>query len=143
MAVGKQGSAQTTVSLTDSGGTPRAITSFVMELGEAAINVNTTTSTAFGDAWKKTVPVGMREVPEIPISGDFDTTATTGPHVVLRPGDSDALPTSTPRVLVLVFGDSKTFTVSGWLKKYGVKASVGDLTKFASVFEPTGEGVWS
>jgi hypothetical protein len=85
----------------------------------------------------------MRNVAPISASGFFDTTTVTGPHVVLRPGDADALPTSTPRVLVLGFGDSKTFTVSVWLNKYAVVPNNGKLTGFKSALRPTGAGVWT
>jgi len=61
----------------------------------------------------------------------------------MRPGDADALPTSTPRVLVIVFGDSKTFTVSVWLNKYKAQANSGKLSNFESVLQPTGAGVWT
>lgn len=143
MAVGIQGSTSVTASITDSGGTPRTITGFVMELGGAEIEVELQSSEAFGDLWREFLPTGMRKVSPIPMKGFFDTTATTGPHVTLRPGDADALPTSTARVLVLVFGDSKTFTVSGWLNKYKAQANNGKLSDFESLFQPTGAGVWS
>jgi len=143
MAVGIQGSTGVTVSLTDSGATPRVITNFVMELGGAEIEVELQSSEAFGDLWREFLPTGMRNVAPIPVSGFFDTTATTGPHVVMRPGDADALPTSTPRVLVIVFGDSKTFTVSVWLNKYKAQANSGKLSNFESVLQPTGAGVWT
>jgi hypothetical protein len=143
MAVGPQGSTSVTISITDSGGTPRTITGFVMELGGAEIEVELQSSEAFGDLWREFLPTGMRKVSPIPIKGFFDTTATTGPHVTLRPGDSDALPSSTARILVIVFGDSKTFTVSGWLNKYKAQANNGKLSDFESLFQPTGAGVWT
>lgn len=143
MPAGIQGSTSVTISLTDSGGTPRTITDFIMELGGAEIEVELQSSEAFGDLWREHVPTGMRNVPPIPMKGLFDTTTVTGPHVVMKPGDADALPTSTPRVLVLVFGDAKTFTVSLWLNKYKVQANNGKLTTFESATQPTGAGVWT
>lgn len=144
MAVGKQSSADVTVTITDSpGGTARQIKNFLMELGEAVIEVETVSSDAFGDAWREHSPTGIRNSPDIPMSGHFDTTTVTGPHVTLRPGDADAAPNSVGRQLVIVFGDSKTFTVSGHLVKYGAKANKGSLTGFNSLFRPSGEAVWS
>lgn len=143
MPTGIQGSTAVTVSLTDSGGTPRTITGFIMELGGAEIEVELESSESFGDLWREFLPTGMRKVPQIPVKGFFDTTATTGPHVVMRPGDADATPTSTPRTLVIVFGDSKTFTVSVWLHKYKAQANSGKLSSFESVLQPTGAGVWT
>jgi hypothetical protein len=143
MPVGIQGSTSVTISLTDSAGTPRVITSFVMELGGAEIEVENQSSEAFGDAWREFLPTGMRKVSPIPVKGLFDTTLVTGPHVVMRPGDADALPSSTPRILVMVFGDAKTFTVSCWLNKYKVQPSNGKLTGFEALLQPTGAGVWT
>ena len=143
MATGKQSSTAVTVSLTDSGGTPRTITSFIMQMGGAKINVAMQDSTAFGDAWTKMNPTGMRSVSPIPVSGDFDTTGTTGPHVVLNPVDADALPNATARALVIVFGDSKTFTVSVRISDYEVIPTTGKLTQFKATLTPTGSGVWS
>ena len=143
MATGKQSSTAVTVSLTDSGAVARTITSFIMQMGDATINVQQQDSSAFGDLWKKMNPTGFSDVSPIPVSGDFDTTATTGPHVVLNPVAADALPNATARVLVIVFGDSKTFTVSVRISKYGVSATNGKLTQFKAELTPTGAGVWS
>lgn len=143
MAVGIQNSTAVTVSITDSGAVARTITGFVMELGGAEIEVELQSSEAFGDLWREFLPTGMRKVAQIPVKGFFDTTATTGPHVTLRPGDADALTSATPRTLVIVFGDSKTFTVNVWLHKYKVQANSGKLTGFEAVLQPTGAGVWS
>lgn len=143
MAVGKQSSTAVTVSLTDSGAVARTITSFIMQLGGAKINVAMQDSTAFGDSWTKQNPTGMRSVSPIPVSGDFDTTTTTGPHVVLNPVDADCLPNATARTLVIVFGDSKTFTVSVRISDYEVVPNNGKLSSFKATLTPTGSGVWS
>lgn len=144
MATGIQSSSEVTVSIEDSpGGTARQIKNFLMELGGATIEVETTESTAFGDAWREHSPTGIRNCPDIPMSGHFDTTATTGPHVTLRPVDADAAPTSVGRELIIVFGDSKTFTVTGHLVRYTAAAVGGNLSKFDALFRPSGAAVWS
>ncbi len=143
MAVGLQGSNEVTISLTDSGGTPRLITNFIMQMGSAKINVGMQRSDAFGDLWDEHSPTGRRSSPAIPVSGQFNTTTVTGPHVVLRPVDADAQPNATARSLVLVFGDAKTFTVSVRISEYGVEAKNGELTEFNAVLQPTGAAVWS
>lgn len=143
MPVGRQGSADVTVSLTDSGGTPRLITDFVMELGAAKIEVKLQRSDAFADLWDEYAPTGRRSSPAIPVSGLFDTTTVTGPHVVLRPVDADALPNATARVLVIVFGDAKTFTVSVRIADYEVQAKNAVLTEFKGTLQPTGAAVWT
>jgi hypothetical protein len=143
MPVGKQSSSSVTVSLTDSAAAAQAIGGFIMDLGAAEIEVELESSESFGDLWREKVPSGMRNSPPIAVKGHFDTTTVTGPHVVLRPGDADALPGATPRVLVIVFGDSKTFTVSVRLNKYKVIPSNGKLTQFEATIVPTGAAVWS
>jgi len=143
MAVGKQGSVQVTVTYDDAAGAPQIITGFVMELGAAEIEVEQESSEAFGDAWRAFTPTGMRKVAPINVKGLFDTTLVTGPHVVLRPGDADATPGAATRTLVIVFGDSKTFTVETRLQKYKVISSNGKLTQFDATIQPTGAAVWS
>ena len=141
---GKYGSKDVTISLADApGGTPRQIKDFVMELGGAKIVVELQSSEAFGDLWKEYTPTGQRSSPAIPISGNFDTTATTGPHVVFMPTASDADPNSVGRALVLVFGDAKTFTVTVHLNDYEVQGNNGKLTSFTATIQPTGAAVWS
>lgn len=141
---GKYASSAVTITYDDApGGTGRAITNFVMNLGGVKIVVDTVDSTAFGDAWREHLAAGMRSMPDIAVSGFFDTTATTGPHTVLRVGDSDADPQGGTRTLVVVFGDSKTFTVETLLVESETVAEVGTLQKFNALIRPTGTGTWS
>ena len=141
---GRYGSKDVTITYDDApGGSAQTVTGFVMTLGGAKIVVETEDSTSFGDAWKEFVANGMRSVPDIPVSGFWDTTATTGPHAVFRVVDGDADPNGATRTLVLVFGDSKTFTVETRLVEYEVAANNGKLTGFNAVIRPTGAGVWS
>jgi hypothetical protein len=141
---GKYGSKDVTITYDDApAGTGRVITGFVMDLGGAKIVVESESSESFGDAWKEYLATGMRSCPDIPVSGKWDTTATTGPHAVLRPGDNDADPNAGTRTLVLVFGDAKTFTVETLLVEYEVAPKNGALTEFSAVIRPTGAAVWS
>jgi len=144
MAVGKQSSKEVTITYDDApAGTPRIITNFIMEMGGAKIVVETEQSEAFGDAWREFMRTGMRSSPDISMSGTFDTTATTGPHVTLRPLDADAEPMNGTRSLVIVFGDSKTFSVETILAEYEVLGQNGNLTRFNALVRPTGAAVWS
>lgn len=144
MAVGKQGSKEVTVTYDDApGGTPRVITGFILELGGAKIVVETEESTAFGDAWREYCATGMRSSPDIPVSGHFNTTLVTGPHVTLRPVDGDAEPEGLTRTLAIVFGDGKTFTVETRLAEYEVAGQNGNLTRFNALIRPSGAAVWS
>ena len=144
MAVGRQGSSAVTITLDDApGGSGVAIHGFVMTMGGAKIVVEKEQSDTFGDFWREHTPTGFRSSPDIPISGFFNTTPTTGSHAVLKPTDNDAVPDGGTRTLVIVFGDSKTFTVETILSEYEVVGEVGKLTKFNAVLTPTGAAVWS
>ena len=143
MAVGRQGSANVTVTMDDSGGPPRVITNFVMELGGVKISPALENSHAFGDAWEESAAAGVSKADDIAVGGLFDTTATTGPHVVFTPAANDSDPNGTSRTLAIVFGDSKTFTVETRIVSYEVVASVGKLSRFTATLRPTGTATWS
>jgi hypothetical protein len=143
MAVGKQSSTSVTVTYDDSAGAPQVITGFIMDLGGAEIEMELESSDSFGDAWREKTPTGMWTSPPIQVKGHFDTTATTGPHVVLRPVAADALPGAATRTLAIAFGDSKVFTVETRLNKYRVVPSNGKLTAFEATITPTGAAVWT
>jgi len=141
---GRYGSSSVTITYDDSpGGTARAVTGFVMTLGGAKIVVDTEESHAFGDAWREFSANGMRNSPDIPVGGFWDTTADTGPHAAFRVVDADADPNGGTRELVIVFGDGKTFTVQTILAEYEVAGNNGKLTGFNAVIRPTGAAIWS
>lgn len=143
MAVGKQSSTSVTVTYDDAAGAPQVITGFVMELGGAEIEMELESSESFGDTWREKTPTGMWTSPPISVKGHFDTTATTGPHVVLKPAAADALPNAATRTLAIAFGDSKVFTVETRLNKYRVNPSNGKLTSFEATITPTGAAAWT
>jgi hypothetical protein len=143
MSTGNQGSADVTITLDDAGGTGRTMTSLTMTMGGAKIVVENESSDTFGEAWKQFKPTGIQSSPDIPISGMFETTATTGAHAVLTPGANDIDPNAAGRTLVIVFGDSKTFTVEVLLADYEVVAEFNKLTRFNATLRPTGEAAWS
>jgi hypothetical protein len=144
MAAGKHGASEITVTYDSApGGTGQAVHNFIMELGGAEIVVHTTTSHAFGDAWNEHTPTGQRSSPPISVSGHWDDTATSGPHIVFNPVAGDADPNASTRTLVIVFGNARTFTVETRLIRYRVIGQNGDLTKFEAEIQPTGAAVWS
>jgi hypothetical protein len=96
---------------------------------------------AFGDSWDEHTPTGRRKLEPITLKGRWDTTATTGTHVVFI--DPDDGPQDSTRTLVVVFGDSKTMTVETRLVSYEVKGINGSLTDFEALILPTGAAVWS
>jgi len=140
---GKYGSPSVTINYDDApGGTLRALTNFVMELGGAKIELRTQNSHAFGDAWEEHTATGMRGVPPIKMSGRWDT-SPGGPHATFGLTDADADPNALPRSLEITFGDGKKFAVETRLQDYEVAAKNGNLTEFTATTQPTGPAVWS
>lgn len=142
MAAGKHASSEITITYDDGpGGTGRAVTNYILTMGAAKITANMQASTAFGDAWEEMLPTGIKKMDPITLTGFWDDTATTGPHVVFL--DPDDGPQDSTRTLVIVFGNSKTLTVETYLNSYSVIGKVGSLTEFEAVIQPTGAAVWS
>lgn len=139
---GKYGSSSVTVQLDDAqGGSLQTITGYVLQIGEATIESKTEPSHAFGDSWEEVLPVGQKRVPPIQIEGHWDTTGTSGPHAVMNDPDDD--PNGGTRTLTLGFGDSKSWSVEGFLTQYSVVAQNGQLTRFRGTFTPSGSAAWS
>lgn len=141
MATGKQGSAQATVTMDDHGGTPRDITAHVRTIGGLKITQITEENSPFGVAYEKNTPVGKQKMGPVTITGDFDTTATTGPHVVFS--TLETLPTDSTRTLVVVPGDSKTLTVEGYVTEYEPIMNDGKLTGYSATFVQAGLAAWT
>lgn len=139
---GKYGSADVTLSIEDGpDGTARAIAGFLLEIGGVKITALTEKSDTFGDAWEEHTPTGKKRVEPLTLSGWWDTTATTGTHAVFSAPDDG--PNDENREVVVVFGDSKTFTFDVRLVSYEVLATNDQLTRFTAELLPTGAGVWS
>ena len=97
-------------------------------------------STAYGDTVKKMLPTGVLEIARMTLRGFWDTTATTGAHVVfLAPDDG---PQDTTRTLTVAFGDGKTWTSEGYLVSYEVLGKVNGLTEFVAELQQN-TGAWS
>lgn len=142
MAAGKFGSQSVTVSYDDApGGSLQAVTNHILTMGGVKITTALQASHAFGDSWEEHTPTGMSKMEPLTLGGFWDTTATSGPHVVFK--DPDDGPQDSTRTLVIVFGDSKTMTVETRLVSYEVLGTDGELTKFSAVIQPTGAAVWS
>lgn len=139
---GKYGSASVSITYDDApGGTGQAVTGHVTDSSGVKITSALAASHAFGDSWEEHTPVGLMKMEPVTLSGWWDTTATTGPHVVfLTPDDG---PQDATRTLVMVFGDSKTMTVETRLVSYEVLPQNGNLTKFTAVIQPSGTATWS
>jgi len=144
MAAGRHGIADVTVTLEDTpGGTPRNIENYIENGISAADMVEMVENTSLGDSWKSRIPTGVRDSDQLTIEGDWDTTPTTGSHVVLRQVAADVSPQSVGRELVVTFGDSKVWTRKVHLEKSTVKAQKGNIHKIEAVLTPTGSAVWT
>lgn len=139
---GKYGSASVTVTFDDApGGTGRDVTAHILSMGGVKIEQLTENTTPFGQAYESHTPVGVQRFPDVVFEGIFDTTATTGPHVVF--GTPDDGPQDDTRTLVIVFGDSKTLTVETRLVDYEVVPQVGTLHRFRATVRQAGLAAWS
>jgi hypothetical protein len=139
---GKYGSASLAVSLDDApGGTLRVITPHVREIGGIKVEAITEESNPFGTAWRGTTPTGTATIADVAIKGHFDTSATTGPHVVM--GTPDKNPQDATRTFVFAPGDGKTFTAECRLVSYEVIAENEKLTQYEAVIRFDGVGTWA
>jgi hypothetical protein len=109
-----------------------------IEIGHEAETVETT---GFGDSFREFTPTGIKTHDDIELTCIWDTTATTGTHAVF--GTVDDGPQDDGRELVVVFGDSKTYTVDVRLVKYHIVASLDSIQMVNVTLRPTGAGVWS
>jgi len=142
MAAGKFGPASVTGTLEDApGGTARSFIGFLtggLEIGHRAETVETT---ALGDSFREHTPTGIKAHDDIALTLIWDTTLITGTHAVF--GTVDDGPQDDGRELVIVMGDSKTYTVDVRLVQYKVVASPDNIQMVNVILRPTGAGVWS
>jgi hypothetical protein len=142
MAAGKFGSSSIVITLDDApGGTARTITPYVTSIGGIKVSQITEKTNPFGTSHEENTPVGMQHVDDITIEGYYDTTATSGPHVVM--GTPDDGPQDATRTFTFAPGDSKTFTMEVRLVDYSVIATNGNLTKYQATIRQAGAGTWA
>jgi len=138
----KYGSASVTITLDDSGGTPRIITGFVLSMGGLKITNKTQPSTPFGVGWEQTLVTGMRAGDKIQLQGLYDDTADTGTAATLLVTDADAAIGFT-RALVIVVGGAKTYTAEVILEESSINPKTGALTEYSATLQPTGTITWT
>jgi len=139
---GKYGPADVTVTYDDGpGGSGQSIGSFILNGLTAKDIARMMQTDGLGDAWEAHTPTGKKAAEPITLEGVWDTTVTTGTHAVF--GTVDDGPEDATRTLVVVFGDSKTWTVETRLTSYAVKAENDSIQTFAAEIQPTGAAVWS
>lgn len=137
---GKYGPADVTVTLEDApGGTARNLESFILNGIAAKTLARMVQTDGLGAIWEIFTPTGKKAVDPITIGGVWDTTATTGSHVVLK--DVDDGPQDDGRELIINFGDSKTLTVDIRLMSYTILASNDTIQMFEAEMQPTGAAV--
>jgi hypothetical protein len=139
---GKYGPADVTVTYDDGpGGTGRAITNFILEGISVKLTAITMDTTALGDGFEEHTPTGRSRTEPITLTVIWDTTGTTGTHAVL--GSPDNGQNDATRTLVVVYGDSKTYTVETRLTSWEVVAQNDQVQTGVAEILPTGTGTWS
>jgi hypothetical protein len=139
---GKYGSPSLAITYDDGpGGTSRTVTPFILSIGGIKVEAITEQSNPFGTGNEAHTPTGMVRTPDIEVEGHYDTTATTGPHVVF--GTPDDGPQDSTRTFTFAPGDSKTFTMETRLVSYEVIGQNGNLTRFKAVIRQAGLGAWT
>jgi hypothetical protein len=138
MPAGKHGPSEITISVDDSGGVLRDLTQYIRN--DVAFKVATMLqkTNSYGDSWDESTPVGHASVDDLTLSGLYDDTATSGPHVTLAVASGDRDPQGSTRTLTIVWGNSKSSSVETRLLSYKRGAKVEGLTEFEAVLRPTG-----
>lgn len=137
----KFGSASTVVTIDDHGGTPRIITPHVLTIGGLKISQITEENSPFGMANERNVPVGKQKFGPVTIAGNYDDTATTGPHAVFS--TLETTPNDTTRTLVVSPDGTKNLTVEGYVTDYELVLTNNKLTGYSATFQQAGAAAWS
>lgn len=139
---GRYGPADVSVSLEDApGGTARDIHNYILNGITAKDISRMMQSDCLGDAWEEHIPIGKKAADPITLEMLWDTTATTGTHAVFAEVDDG--PNDDGRELVVVFGDSKTWTVDVRLTSRTTAAVNDSVQKITAELQPTGAAVWT
>ncbi len=138
----KAGSASLTISFDDQAGTPRDLTPYVTSINGVEPESIAEEISSFGDEYARYLPVGFEKIAPIVITGYYDDTATSGPHVVLRALDKS--PAQASRTLAINHsGTGGIFTVEAFCLKYKITGKLTGVTTFEATLQPTGEYAWS
>jgi len=133
----KYGSPQVTITLDDSGGTPRIVTAFVLTMGALKITNKTQVSTAYGSTWEASLVTGLRAGSPITLGGIYDDTALVGTGAVMQVTDADAVPGFT-RTLSIGIGGGHTYLAEVIMADSSIVPKTGNLTDFTATLNPTG-----
>jgi hypothetical protein len=139
---GKYGPASVGVHCDDApGGTLRDVTAHVQTIGGLKIEQITEQSNPFGVAYEAHTPVGVQKFNDVEIGGIWDTSATTGPHVVFGTTDDD--PQDATRSFRVIPGDSKQLNVEVRLVSFELVLTGGRLTGYKAVVRQAGLAAWT
>lgn len=133
----KFSSAGFSVTLDDSAGVARIVTSFVLTMGALKVTNHTQKSTAFGDTWEKLLVTGIRSGAPIALTGILDDTANTGTFATMIPTTADAVP-GFVRNLVIGIGGGHSYTATVILTEGAVVPKAGNLADYSASLQPTG-----
>lgn len=126
------GSNNIAISCTDSGATPRVITSYVRTMNGLDVQAILVESHTFGDTWVKSLYTNIRKAADLVLGGYYDDTATTSPNVLFSNQEGNT------RNLIITWGNSHTSTFDALVMSYKRLPVLNDLTKFEVTFRPTG-----
>lgn len=143
----KGSTTSTTITIDASpGGAPTVITAYVDSISGMAIEAITEQTNPFGVTHEGHTPTGMTKLPDIVLSGLFDT-AAAGSWGILKQVAGDIAVASVGRVLVVLVMTGATFTVTVHLVKTEVITSNGHLHRYATTLRQAdvtlGAGAWS
>jgi len=125
MAAGKHTSAEVSVTFNTTD-----ITQYVTTINGVELEAAFEDSTPLGSSFRTNIYGGVSEIKDIEIEGFYDDTATTGPAAVLGT-------IGTTAALVIVWGNSKSTTMTMAVKSWNRIIEVGKATRFKAVLTNT------
>lgn len=132
----KYGSPDLVIQFDNSSGVLQAMTQYITEINEVSVEGLLEESHSFGDSWFEHLPVGLRRMDPVTLSGWYDDAATTGPDAIFNA--PAATTTVATRTLTITWGGTKTTSVECYIRKYTRGATRNGLTRFSVELQPTG-----
>lgn len=137
----KYGSSSAAVVIDDHGGTARTITGHVRTIGGLKISQITEENSPFGTNYQKNTPVGKQQMGPVTIEGDYDDTATTGPHAVFS--TLETLPSDSTRTLDVSPDGTKHLSGEVYCTDYELVLTNGKITGYKATVQQAGLFAWS
>lgn len=136
----KYGSGSVTVTIDDSGGTPRIVTPYVNSINGLKIETITQEINPFGGTAEKPNSVGVYKSQTVTLTGFLDDTATVGVIAVF--GTISSTVAAASRTIAVVTGGA-TFTVEAILTGFEIMPKNGGLTEYAATYQTVAVGALS